>query len=164
MGTKKLFVSAILFSVLMGGNVMAQNKAQEKGKQKATSEEKMDMAVRRMQQSLVMDEKTAAQFAPIYKEYLQAMKDCAPQKSEGKKGEALTDMEIKQKIEDQFALQHKRLATRELYYQKFEKILNGRQLQRMFLSQPQANHNKKANQDKKSANKKQQAKKKANKR
>lgn len=38
----------------------------------------MDRRVKMMEKKLVMDDATAAKFTPLYKEYLQAMKDCRP--------------------------------------------------------------------------------------
>lgn len=63
-------------------SVMAQNAqdapAQRRAKQRPTPEQMMDRHVKMMEKKLVMDDATAAKFTPLYKEYLQAMKDCRP--------------------------------------------------------------------------------------
>ena len=63
-------------------SVMAQNAqeapAQKRAKQRPTPEQMMDRHVNMMEKRLVMDDATAAKFTPLYKEYLQAMKDCRP--------------------------------------------------------------------------------------
>ena len=56
------------------------------------------MQVKKAQKRLLLDEETAAKFAPLYKEYLEAMKECKPAPKQLQKGEKkeLTDAEIDQ--------------------------------------------------------------------
>ena len=70
----------VMMAVSMGSfSLMAQNAqdtpAQKRAKQKPTPEQMMDRHVKMMEKKLVMDDATAAKFTPLYKEYLQAMKD-----------------------------------------------------------------------------------------
>ena len=79
-----------------------------------------------------MDDETAAKFAPLYKEYMEEMKTCCT-KPEGKQKKAdRTDEQILQDMKDRFAAQKKMLDTKEKYFGKFQKILNARQVEKLF--------------------------------
>lgn len=86
-----------------------------------------------MQRHLMLDDKTAAQFAPVYKEYLQALEDCKPQKPETKPA-AMDDKQIEEHLTAQFERQQKLLDTRKEYYNKFKKMLTMRQVQMVLQS------------------------------
>ncbi|MBQ8269603.1 MAG: hypothetical protein IJZ22_00155 [Bacteroidaceae bacterium] len=103
--------------------------AQEK-KQKLTPEQRMDMWVIKMQNKLMLDDATAAKFAPIYKEYLQAMMECC--KPAAKKCENLTDEQIKEGIGKRLEARQKALDVEKKYFKKLSSVLNGRQLQQVF--------------------------------
>ena len=92
---------------------MAQNAqdapAQRRVKQKPTPEQMMDRHVKMMEKRLVMDDATAAKFTPLYKEYLQAMKDCRPAVNKDVKKAEMTDAEIEKAIQDRFDARQKAL-------------------------------------------------------
>ena len=136
MKTRKLFLSALLLSVISCGQLLAQSPRTSNKtvcETQCTPEQKIDMVVKHVQSSLVLDDATAAQFAPLYKEYLLAMKDCCATNCPIKKGQALTDQEIKDLLNQQFDNQQKRLDLKKKYYKQFEKILNARQLQKLYM-------------------------------
>ena len=102
--------------------------AQEK-RQKLTPEQRMEMFVVKMQKKLMLDDATAAKFAPIYKEYLQAMKECRP---ECTKIENPTDAQIKENIGKSLNAREKAIDVEIKYYKKLSAILTGGQLKQIF--------------------------------
>ena len=75
---------------------------------------------------------TAAKFAPLYKEYLQAMKDCRPVVDKETKKAEMTDTDIEKAIQDRFDARQKALDVQKKYFKKFKEILNAKQLQKVF--------------------------------
>lgn len=102
--------------------------AQEAAK-KSTPQQRVEKRVEKMQKSLMLDEATAAKFAPIYKEYLLELAKCRPQVVRGKN---LADEQIKKNIEARMDAREKALEVEKKYYGKLEKILNAKQLQKVF--------------------------------
>lgn len=89
----------------------------------------MDASLKRLEGRLMLDEETAAKFAPLYKEYLEALRNCRPECPKEKGQKECTDAEIEKRLEEHIACERKRLDVQEEYLQKFKKILNARQLQ-----------------------------------
>ncbi|WP_300724748.1 hypothetical protein [uncultured Bacteroides sp.] len=137
MKTNRIFSALMIAALMCCGNVFAQEKKAQQ-KKELTPEQRMDMKVARMQKELMLNDATAAQFAPLYKEYLQAMQQCRPAKPECKKGECpkekMTDAELNKKMLERFSMQKKAIETKETYFKKFEKILTARQLQKVFMN------------------------------
>ena len=101
----RLMTLVVMMAVSISSfSVMAQNAqdapAQRRAKQKPTPEQMMDRHVKMMEKKLVMDDATAAKFTPLYKEYLQAMKDCRPAVNKDVKKAEMTDAEIEKAIQD----------------------------------------------------------------
>lgn len=115
----------ILAAVIMFSSAVC---AQEK-KQAPTPEQRIEKRVERMQKKLMLDDATAAKFAPIYKEYLQAKYAARPT---CKKYENPTDSQIKENIGKRLDAQQKSLDVEKKYYKKLSSILSGRQLQQIF--------------------------------
>lgn len=101
MKTKRLFTALMMATMMSCGIILAQPGQKEK---KLTPEQRIEMQVKKAQKRLLLDEETAAKFAPLYKEYLEAMKECVypKQLQKGEKKE-LTDAEIDQMMQDRFA-------------------------------------------------------------
>ena len=131
MKTKRLFTALMIATMMSCGIILAQPGQKEK---KLTPEQRLEMQVKKAQKRLFLDEETAAKFAPLYKEYLEAMKQCKPAPKQLQKGEKkeLTDAEIDQMMQDRFAARKKLVETQETYYKKFKKILNIRQVEVLF--------------------------------
>ena len=109
--------------------------AQEKKEApKMTEEQKVEFRVAKMQKSLGLDEATAAKFAPLYKEYIQELAKCRP---ELKRGKELTEEQVKENIEARIDAKEKSVKVEKKYYGKFSKILDAKQLQKLF-SEPKA--------------------------
>lgn len=128
---KAKFLMILAAVVMMSGAVCAQEK-----KQAPTPEQRMEKRVQYMQKKLMLDDATAAKFAPIYKEYLQAKFAARP---DCKKCDNPTDAQIKENIGKRIDAQQKALEVEKKYYKKLSSVLSGRQLQQIF-----CNDNKKA--------------------
>lgn len=121
---KAKFLMIIAAVVMMSGAVYAQEK-----KQAPTPEQRIEKRVERMQKKLMLDDATAAKFAPVYKEYLQAKFAARP---EWKKCDNPTDAQIKENIAKRLDAQQKAIDVEKKYYKKLSSILSGRQLQQIF--------------------------------
>lgn len=118
----KFLILALLLS--FGTAAMAQ-----KGKDKPTPEQRVEKRVQKMQKSLMLDDAAAEKFALIYKEYLLEMAKCRPNVERGKN---LTDDQIKKNIEARMDARQKALDVEKKYYGKLSKVLNAKQLQKVF--------------------------------
>lgn len=133
----RLMTLVVIMAVSMGGfGLMAQNTpdapAHKRAKQKPTPEQMMDMYVKMMEEKLVMDDATAAKFTPLYREYLQAMRDCRPAVNKEVKKAEMTDAEIEKAIQDRFDARQKALDVQKKYFKKFKEVLNAKQLEKVF--------------------------------
>lgn len=111
MKTKRLFTALMMATMMSCGIILAQPGQKDK---KLTPEQRIEMQVKKAQQRLLLDEATAAKFAPLYKEYLEAMQQCKPTCQKQQKGEPkeLTDAEIDQMMQDRFAVRKNLLKLR----------------------------------------------------
>lgn len=112
--------------IMLVGNVAAQA---PKKRQDLSPEQRIELRAEQMRQRLMLDEKAAARFVPLYKEYLQALGDCKP---EAKKAKPVTDAEIKKALDDRLKMQRAVIDTKEEYLEKFSKFLTARQLEVVF--------------------------------
>ena len=115
MKTNRLFITVMMAAIFSCGNMLAQNAQAPNQKKKLTPEQRQEIQINRMQKSLMLDDETAAKFAPLYKEYLEAMQQCKPACPKQQKGEPkeLTDAEIDQMMQDRFAARKKLVETQE---------------------------------------------------
>ncbi len=131
---KEKFLILAAVALMMSGSLFAQEK-----KQKPTPEQRIEKRVAMMQRKLMLDDATAAKFAPIYKEYLQAMaENCKP----CGKCENPTDTQIKENIAKRIDAQQKALDIEEKYFKKLSTVLSGRQLQKVFCKDADKNFRK----------------------
>ena len=104
--------------------------AQEKKRgDKPTKEQRIEFRVNKMQKKLNLSEAVAAEFAPLYKEYLQAMAACRPQLERGKN---LTDEQIEKNLQARLDSELKVAEVKKAYLGKFAEILDAKQLQKLF--------------------------------
>ena len=68
---KKSMMAAVLLAMTMSLGLSAQNV----GKQ-AERENRIESRINQLTKKLMLDEKTAAQFAPLYKEYVADLRFC----------------------------------------------------------------------------------------
>ena len=94
-----------------------------------TPEQRIEWRVMNLQQKLLLDDAKSAEFAQIYKEYLQAKMNCRPTCVRGKN---LTDDQIKTNLESVLATKQKALDLDKELYTKLSGILNAKQLEIVF--------------------------------
>lgn len=149
---KTKFVTLLASALLMAGSVyvQAQPKTNEKtsDKPRLTEEELMQRRAKYMASTLMLDDKTEADFIKSYSQYLKELKDCrsqykdkAPEPRKEKAQESrkpLTDAEIEKQIEKRFEQQRQILDIHEKYYKEFKKILTPKQLMKVFSGKRQA--------------------------
>lgn len=121
---KTKFLMIIAAVVMMSGAVCAQEK-----KHFLTPEQRIEKRVECMQKKLMLDDATAAKFAPIYKEYLLAKQAARPT---CEKCDNATDAQIKENMEKCLDAQQKVLDVEKKYFKKLSSVLSGRQLQVVF--------------------------------
>lgn len=132
---KKLVILTIVAAMSAASSIGAQPVQRRGGEAKKVNPEKMiENKVQRMQEQLLLDDKQAEKFAGIYKEYLTAQQKL---KDEGVKerregGKKLTDKQIVERQKQRIAHQKKAAALKEEYYNKMSKVLNARQLEKVF--------------------------------
>ena len=135
MKTNRLFITVMMAAIFSCGNMLAQNAQAPPPRKQLTPEQLQEMQINRMQKCLMLDDETAAKFAPLYKEYLEALKACRTDMKQEKPQQPKTDRtdaEIKKQLEERLAQQKKIVETKQTYLAKFEKILNARQLEKLF--------------------------------
>ena len=133
---KKLMILTIVAAMSAASSISAQPMQRRGGEAKKANPEKMiENRVQRMQEQLLLDDKQAEKFAGIYKEYLtaqQKLKDeGVKERREGGKKQ-LTDKRIVERQKQRIAHQKKAAALKEEYYNKMSKVLNARQLEKVF--------------------------------
>lgn len=140
---------AVMAFVMSTTSVLAQSgtpqdRPQQVEKKPLTEEQLIEMRTQRMQQELLLDDATAAQFAPLYAEYLKALRDCrkevsdckAAQAKEKTEKKALTDAEIRKRLEAKIRMQCSLAETKAKYFDRFSKLLSARQLEKLFDARP----------------------------
>jgi len=90
---------------------------------------------------LMLSDETAEKFTPLYKQYLEELQQVSPQRpapkdnvAEGQQPapEEMTDEEIDEQFKKRFERTAKVNTLQEQYYAKFRKILNARQVAKIF--------------------------------
>lgn len=144
MKTKKfLMVLVVLF---MGSQMalFAQDKKEGRVERRHFNKEQMqEMQCNQIIKGLALDDATAAKFTPVYKKYMEEMRETrnmnACKKADNKVASdkktpkpAPTDAEVEQSIKGRFAQSRKMLDIREKYYGEFRKFLSPKQIQKMY--------------------------------
>ena len=153
----KKFMYVVLATLLIGSqlSLSAQNKDNQEKKQRPTPEQMMQMQTNQMVTALMLDDATAAKFAPIYQKYVKELRECrmmnnkprvkkdTTQSAEVNKTPkpAMTDADIAKMLKGQFAQSRKMLDIREKYYNEFSKILSQKQILKLY-QQEKSNANK----------------------
>lgn len=102
--------------------------AQETGKQKDGLTNRTEKRIEAMEKRLLLDDKTAAEFAPLYKEYLEALGNCRVKADEKATGDEAILARLKAKLSTEQA----KAETKLKYVEKFSKILTARQVELLF--------------------------------
>lgn len=116
----------------------AQTEAKTAAKRNVTPEERIERQVKRMQSELMLSDDASSKFESLYKDYLSDLRKEADKVAELRKeinkkraDNTLKEKDIKNLQEKQLTLEKKRVEIREKYYDKFSKILNAHQLQKV---------------------------------
>ena len=109
--------------------VSAVSVAQDKKDGKISKEQRMEMRAAKVQADLMLDDAAAAKFAPLYKAYMQELAACRPQLERGKD---LTDEQVMKNLQARMDSELKVAEIKKAYLGKFAKILNAKQLQKLF--------------------------------
>ncbi len=116
----------------------AQQQPQAKKKERPSADEIIKMRVKHMQNALMLDDETSSKFESIYEDYLKdqnkAFEKYAKKKADfnkKKREKSLKDSEVKDMQKDQLEFEKKQLELKETYYEKFSKILNAHQVQKV---------------------------------
>lgn len=126
----KKMLSLLIFALTLGAmNAAAQNKMSD-----LTPEQRMERHTERMARKLNLDDKTAAKFNEIYKRYLTEMQGLRDQFQpiRPEAGGQLTDEQVEKNLLNRFARSRAILDVREKYYREFRKVLNVRQVDRIY--------------------------------
>lgn len=128
-------ITTLLFSLaaLLAATFASPAYAQQKG---AYSEQKTEERSGHLVKILGIDDAHARQFVELYAKCAAEMR-AAHQKypkiqARKDRGAGLTDLQIKQNIENQFALSQTILDIRKKYYNEYLKVLTPRQINRLF--------------------------------
>ncbi len=104
------------------GSLSAQDKI-DTNTRRNNPKQRIEMRVQRMQKELNLDDNKAAQFSPLYKEYLQTILSLKKQKP-GKKDKKMSDEQIDQLVMSRFDQKEKLIDIQKDYYLKFRKVLS----------------------------------------
>jgi hypothetical protein len=135
---KKYFCMMVAVLLISGSLTMNAQQVQSDNVRKPLTEEQMiEKRTDRMAQMLMLDDATAAKFAPVYSQYLKEKMDCRKMKAKhsangGNAMNTKTDAEVDEMIQDNFAQSQKMLDIREKYYAKLHKILTPKQIMRIY--------------------------------
>lgn len=145
---KTKFIYVLLAFLMVGSQftLSAQNQSSTDKKHHFTPEQLMQKQANQMIRTLMLDDATAAKFAPVYENYLKELRDCRmmnrkprPTGQEAgnngakqKSSPVLTDAEVERQIEGRFAQSRKILDVREKYYKEFRKILSPKQIMKIY--------------------------------
>lgn len=132
MKTRKIILAFAVFALMGNVQLFAQNTNEVNKNKKIDMNALMEKRVQRMQEQLALDEATAAKFAPLYKEYMNALVQCRPATAKRERGAQCTDADRTKCIEMRMDCQEKMVDTQKEYYNKFKKFLNARQLEMVF--------------------------------
>ncbi len=124
-----LFLSALF---LLGGSLSAQEPNDEKGAPRQEKPDFKEMQLKQVLNVLMLDDKTAAKFTPVYEEYQKEMEACRLSCEKKQPGVEMTDDEIAQEIEQQFTQGRKLIDVKEKYYKEFKNILTMKQIRKIY--------------------------------
>ena len=147
-----LLVMAFLFLVI-SQNAKAQNEQNRPGRDTKRAHlynqqnknfdpaKMIEFRTKSLCKQLMLSDETAEQFTPLYKQYLEELQQVFPQRpaqrvnvAEGQQTvpDEMTDEEIDEQFKKRFERTAKVNTLQEQYYAKFRKILNARQVSKIF--------------------------------
>ena len=116
-------MAALLLAMTMSFGLSAQNVRKQDD-----PEQRIERRVENLTKQLMLDDKTAPEFAKLYKEYAAALRNCRVKPDKDLKG----DEAILDRLKARLATREKVAATKQQYVDKFAKILTARQVNQLF--------------------------------
>ena len=132
MKTKRIALIVLTAIILTNVQVIANNVKEGNNSKQLKRSELIDKRCQRMESQLALDEKTAAKFTPLYKEYLNSLRSCHSSNCRLGKNSQPTDADRIARMERNFETRQMMLDTQKKYFNEFKKILNARQLETLF--------------------------------
>jgi len=130
---KIIFMLAMLFTATVMTAQTQDNGGKKAKKERPTPEQMQEAKINHIVNTLALDDATAAKFRDVYKDYDNEMKAILKGNGgERKKPSQMSDAEIEAQMKARFQQSRKILDTREKYYDKFRKILNPRQVKKVY--------------------------------
>jgi hypothetical protein len=134
---KKYLFFMVVAIAMIGNQSLAMAQVQKgQNKKRLSTDQVIQKRTAQMVQTLMLDDKTTAQFTPVYSQYLKERMACRSNcKIKGnKKGitQGMTDEEAENIIKEKFAQSHKILDVQEKYNKQFHKILSSKQILRIY--------------------------------
>lgn len=135
---KKSIITVIAAVILAGTTLTATAQPRQgKDQQKPTPEQIADRQAANMANELMLSDKEAEAFIPVYKAYKMEIRSINQQyrpakKSKEEMAQPLTDNEVKEQLEKNFEKSQKVLDARKAYYQKFLNVLSPKQIKKMY--------------------------------
>ena len=139
---KSIILSMMAAATICCAPLNAQNGSTNDSRE-IPQEELINKRIQRMEQRLALDEKASAEFAPLYKEYLEELEACYTASNDTKSAN-MTEDEKEQQIQKRFQLRQWILDTQIEYYAKFKEFLNTEQLEYIFNNTERFGRNDKA--------------------
>ena len=123
----RVLIMAMMAAFASFANAQEQKPVEEQ--QACQLDKRIEAHVARMNERFLLDDAKAEKFASLYKEYLLEMQKCRPEIVSGKD---LSDEQIKKNMEARMDTRQKALDVEKKYYNKLSKVLNAKQLQKVF--------------------------------
>ena len=127
----RLFFLAAAFVTVITANAQKNDNARQM-RERPSAEQMTEQRAKKMSETLLLDDKTSEKFIPLYKQYLteRRMKRDGNNPKEAK--QEMTEEQIAERIKESFANERKALDIKEKYYKDFSKILNQKQIEKMY--------------------------------
>ncbi len=130
MKTRILLLLSMAFFFV--GSLSAQETKGKTPEQRPQRPDFKEFQLKQVLNALMLDDKTAAKFTPVYKDYQKEMEECRIPPMKRPRNVEMTDDEIAKEIEQQFAQGRKVIDVKEKYYKKFKKILTMKQIRKIY--------------------------------
>ncbi len=134
----RLFFLAAAFVTVITANAQKNDNARQM-RERPSAEQMTEQRAKKMSETLLLDDKTSEKFIPLYKQYLTELQAVRPERRMKRDGnnpkeakQEMTEEQIAERIKESFANERKALDIKEKYYKDFSKILNQKQIEKMY--------------------------------
>ncbi len=134
----RLFFLAAAFVTVITANAQKNDNARQM-RERPSAEQMTELRAKKMSETLLLDDKTSEKFIPLYKQYFTELQAVRPERRMKRDGnnpkeakQEMTEEQIAERIKESFANERKALDIKEKYYKDFSKILNQKQIEKMY--------------------------------